>query len=669
MSMMDLSAEMPAHGPLYPAACKRDRQKSAELHQGNGDPFAHDLTSGPLPRLLRRCRAALSWTLVLLLPLLFLAASRPASASQAYGSINNFDTVNDTGSVCHGFDIEIDDIHSKDITYTYDYNHYGVPVIREDNSNPLHSKVFVRYQSAKNPDGSWASYTAIPAAPIPPTAGHQFTNPSLNFGGEHFGVGFYGTPTAIKYSWLKDDGAGNLVFAGAVNISTPAFTFVPPVGNVAAVVQAAIVPPPPPAPPILEFGPASWVKETRTTAHKNNKVELKDLVSDDPNDPSAKSWRNGEPDEVEVEWQILQTDFNAGNGGKNGELVGAGEGLPNGDEVVTRRYDFFKYVGPLDPETGEALADSVGKDGIHGVGQYADTVVVGDYVGAQMAGFDAGNKIGLIDHLQDGEQNTAYVERTIVVGGTAPILTKRTGALPDGMAFDEVTGVLSGTPTVSGQFTFTIHSTDANNGDVTATYTLNIAPAGVVPPANFIISTSASPLIGGIVAGAGQYASGAMVTVTATANPGFTFVNWTDSGVVVNVFSTYQFTAAANRLLVANFAHTVLDVSAQVQVTCGGFRLNRANGRYVQQVTLKNTSRSAITGPVSLVLDSLSANAGLANKSGVTAAIGLVGSPYVDVTPGNLPAGGSVTFTLEFTNPTNKSITYAKRVLAGPGPR
>jgi hypothetical protein len=48
-----------------------------------------------------------------------------ARASIAYGSINNFDTVNDTGTECHGFEIEIEDCHSTDITYTY--NHYGAP--------------------------------------------------------------------------------------------------------------------------------------------------------------------------------------------------------------------------------------------------------------------------------------------------------------------------------------------------------------------------------------------------------------------------------------------------------------------------------------------------------------------------------------------------------------
>ena len=62
-----------------------------------------------------------------------------AHASIAYGSINNFDTVNDTGVQAHGFEIELDDIQSADITYTYDWNHYGTPSIREDTSVPGHT--------------------------------------------------------------------------------------------------------------------------------------------------------------------------------------------------------------------------------------------------------------------------------------------------------------------------------------------------------------------------------------------------------------------------------------------------------------------------------------------------------------------------------------------------
>jgi hypothetical protein len=240
-------------------------------------------------------------SLAILLTSVFLATTSPtARASTAYGSLNNFDCVNDTGVEAHGFDIELDDVHSTAITYTYDYNHYGTPKITEDNSDPLHPKVFVRYASGKKTDGTWAAYTAIPAGPIPPTQGHQFTDPSVNFGGEHFGVGFSANPSAVKYNWLIDDGSGNLIHGPPVNVSTPTFTYNPPVGGAPANVMPAIVPPPPPAPPPLQFGTASWVKDIKTTTHNANKVRLQDLVPDDKDKPQP--WANGEPAEVETEW-------------------------------------------------------------------------------------------------------------------------------------------------------------------------------------------------------------------------------------------------------------------------------------------------------------------------------------------------------------------------------
>jgi hypothetical protein len=118
----------------------------------------------------------------------------------------------------------LDDIHSTDVTYTFNWNHYGVPNITEDNSVAGHPKVFIRWESAKKADGTWAAYTAIPAGPIPPTQGHQFTDPSVNFGGEHFGAGYSVNPTSIVYNWLIDNGSGSLVHGGLVNVSTPVYT-------------------------------------------------------------------------------------------------------------------------------------------------------------------------------------------------------------------------------------------------------------------------------------------------------------------------------------------------------------------------------------------------------------------------------------------------------------
>jgi len=495
---------------------------------------------------------------------LLAAGTASARASIAYGSINNFDTVNDTGHQCHGFEIELEDIHSTDITYTYNYNHYGVPKITEDNSVPGHPKCIIRWESKKNPDGTWAAYTAIPSGPISPTNGHMFTNPSINFGGEHFGAGYKAQPTAVKYNWLIDNGAGALVHGGAVQVSTPSFTYYPPVvGNPApAQVQAVIAPPPPPAPEPKEFGKAVWVKEIRTTTHNANKVKLRELVSDDPDKPDDKNWKNGEPDEVETEWQMLQKDYNKADGGANNQVPAAAEDLPGGNEVVTRRYEFFKYVGPLDNETGEAMAQSVAADGIHGVGvklingvnvDLSTVVVVGDFTGSQMAAVDVEAAVGLIEHVSEGKVDTPYAARAVVVEGSLPFACTQEGQLPAGMTFNEVTGVLSGTPTASGQFNFKVTASDGVNPDVSKNYTLAIAAAGAALPAASLVDTTASPVGSGTTTGDGSFAPGSDVTVNATANAGFRFVNWTDNGTVVSNTASYTFTIDVNHSLVANF--------------------------------------------------------------------------------------------------------------------
>ena len=486
-----------------------------------------------------------------------------SSASIAYGTINNFDTVNDTGVPAHGFEIELDDIRSIDITYTYNWNHYGTPSITEDiTSVSGHTNVFVRYASVRT-NGVWAAYTAVPSGPIAPTQGHQFTNPSLNFGGEHFGVGYRGAPTAVKYNWLIDNGAGVLVHGPPVNIATPTFAYAPPAAGVPAQVQAAIVPPPPPVPDPLEFGAASWVKEIRTSTHNNSEVKLRNLVSKDPDFPEIKDWRNGEPDEVEIEWQLLQVDHNAANGGANCELKGAPENLNHGDEVITRRYEFYQYVGPLDTQTGEAMADRVGPDGVHGVGMrtvngvnvdLATVVVVGAYQGAQMSAFDVDAPLGLIEHLPDGEVNTPYPDRTVVIAGSTNFVATTSGALPSGLSFDSTIGVVFGTPTVSGVFRFQVQVAVSNNLVAARTYLFSIADVGEVLPPHGSVGITAAPFNSGTLSGDGVYTNGANVTVVATALPGFGFVNWTDNGLPVSSSVSYRFTAAANRALVANFA-------------------------------------------------------------------------------------------------------------------
>jgi hypothetical protein len=71
---------------------------------------------------------------------------------------------------------------------------------------------------------------------------------------------------------------------------------------------------------------------------------------------------------------------------------------------------------------------------------------------------------------------------------------------------------------------------------------------------NYTINVSASPAAGGSVTGSGTFASGSSRTVTAAANSGYSFVNWTENGSVVSTSGSYTFTLNTNRTLVANFA-------------------------------------------------------------------------------------------------------------------
>jgi selenium-binding protein 1 len=117
------------------------------------------------------------------------------------------------------------------------------------------------------------------------------------------------------------------------------------------------------------------------------------------------------------------------------------------------------------------------------------------------------------------------------------------------------------------------------------------------------------------------------------------------------------------------FTAMPVDVSFQVRVTRGGFRFNHASGRFVQSVTLTNTGQTPILGPITLVLDSLSPNAALYNRTGLTRAVIPAGRSYLDVQSAGLAAGASASALLEFTDPTLAAITYTPSVLAGPGTR
>ena len=107
----------------------------------------------------------------------------------------------------------------------------------------------------------------------------------------------------------------------------------------------------------------------------------------------------------------------------------------------------------------------------------------------------------------------------------------------------------------------------------------NIHP--IDPSVNFNISVSANPSNGGTVSGGGSHYLGQTCTVQATANPGFSFVNWTENGTQVSTNANYSFTVNADRNLVAHFqALPTYTISTSSSPTEGGTTLG--NGTYYQ---------------------------------------------------------------------------------------
>jgi len=289
-----------------------------------------------------------------------------------FGSLSNFDVINDTGQTTRGFEIELEGISPSDIAFTFGnpYIRYGDPVKVATGTGTI-----VRYASAF--DGTaWVVGTPVPAGPFP-TGGHACFFPAYGgdpnyetLGGEHFGVALNGNPTNTTYRWLLGDAAGNLSAAGSnVKIPAPVWNVQPPANPAAPAAVQAVIPALPKNPEDV-FGEALWVKVFVIEAAEP--VELEHLVPGDPGVPDG-----SEPAEIEIEWQLLQ----AGKDGV-GEVDSGLDDMAADSESVTRRYEFYAYIGPYNDE-GEAKIEDPEDPTIDPV--LYPNGVVGNFLGSQNA--------------------------------------------------------------------------------------------------------------------------------------------------------------------------------------------------------------------------------------------------------------------------------------------
>jgi hypothetical protein len=119
--------------------------------------------------------------------------------------------------------------------------------------------------------------------------------------------------------------------------------------------------------------------------------------------------------------------------------------------------------------------------------------------------------------------------------------------------------------TGTGTYTVNMTSLTSNTTYYVRAYAINSAGTAYGSEVSFItsdlpsytIAVSANPSSGGTVGGGGTYQQGQSCTVTALANSGYTFTNWTENGTQVSTNVNYSFTVTSNRSLVANFTMQV----------------------------------------------------------------------------------------------------------------
>lgn len=343
-----------------------------------------------------------------------LATLLPPSAQavvSVVGSLANFDVVNNTGRPAYGFEIEFEDssFYKSDVGSVFGLNrNFGVwgttGVVRfgtvdvsdYNDAGGQHAGVRITYggifaSGITTPDNAGGFSTAGESC-WPGAKGAGWISAPC----DHYGVQSAKTPATTRYAWLVLNPANPAPASFAdytkVLAGIPAVNLVyspPPAAQPAAPAQVqvqiqAIAPVRPAAPAELElpevqdqWGEAFWVRTFKTKVDR--RIDLGNLLQDD---------REMEAAEVESEWSILQRRPLDRIG--DGKDLGANEAKEKIDDIgdadvgkaVMRRYEFYRYLGPTNPEDGEAICDTACENdplGLH---------LVGEFVGAQMAGYN-----------------------------------------------------------------------------------------------------------------------------------------------------------------------------------------------------------------------------------------------------------------------------------------
>ena len=211
--------------------------------------------------------------------------------------------------------------------------------------------------------------------------------------------------------------------------------------------------------------------------------------------------------------------------------------------------------------------------------------------GAFYTGTNNTNNITFYQEVECPETNfTISVEADPEEGGTVT----GDGTYPEGTS-------CTVSATANSNYTFNNWTENGNVVSSSANYTFTVTSDRVlvahftyVPP-TYVIRVEANPTDGGTVTGGNTYTEGQSCTVSATANNGYTFTNWTENGNVVSSNATYTFTVNSDRDLVANFTLNSYTVNVSANPNNGGTVTGGGAFHYGDNCTVSATANNGFT--------------------------------------------------------------------------
>lgn len=133
----------------------------------------------------------------------------------------------------------------------------------------------------------------------------------------------------------------------------------------------------------------------------------------------------------------------------------------------------------------------------------------------------------------------------------------------------------------------------STNGEYTFNVTCNRNLVAHFSAQAYTIIATPDPENGGTISGTGGYDYGDQCTLTATANPGFSFDKWTEDGSQVSTNATYSFDVTGNRNLIAHFTLKTYTITATAEPSEYGTVSVSGNSQfhYGDQCTLTATPK------------------------------------------------------------------------------